>query len=117
MKKSILVEEYDHKTGQSEGCFSKITLKRKGKGVDEKRIIKLKNHGGTWVNKYETRAKAVIYDQNNTKNKPEVTITLQSGNVLEMSFLDLCNIKDLVAHERELGANMFGATRKIGEQD
>lgn len=92
------------------GLPSKIILKESGEGLNYCRKIKIKNNGGLWTVPDETRLIVKLYDSNNKLGKAEVIVTLRDGSKVEMSFLDLCNLRDILSHTRDLGLNLFNDT-------
>lgn len=106
MKKTIKLIEVDNE-GKDIGVPSKLSLKTTGKGLLTKRKLKLKNNGGLWTDPDKTRMTVTLSedDENN------VVIKLQDGRKVEMHFLDLCNLKDILSHVEELGmTSTFGKT-------
>lgn len=103
MKKTIRIDDVD-KEGNNMGTPSKLSLKITG----DKRKLKLRNDGGTWVEKNRPRM-AIILDESE-----RVVVRLENGDHLSMSFLDLCNMRDILTHVEDLGmTNTFGKTRVI----
>jgi hypothetical protein len=110
MKKKIKIKEVDSDSKYDLNLPSKIIMKTWGKGLDYARELKLKNNGGLWVRPAERKISITIYDSLNTIGKPEVTIKLQNRSIVSMSFLDLCNLRDILVHTKDLGLNLFNET-------
>ena len=108
MKKKIRINEFDK--GDDLNLPSKIILKTSGKGRDCKRKITIKNDGGGWTHPFETRLKVVLFDNINTLGKPEVEVTLRDGSKIQMSFLDMAYLRDILTHTKDLGLNLFNDT-------
>lgn len=109
MKKKIKIKEVDSNKSDLK-LPSKIVMKTWGDGLDYARKIKIKNNGGLWVRPKETRISLTIYDSCNTIGKPEVTIELRDRSTVSMSFLDLCYLRDILVHTKDLGLNLFNET-------
>jgi hypothetical protein len=103
-KKTIRIKEI------GENLPSKITLKQKGENLDEVRVLEIRNDGGNWTHPNEMRIKVKLRDSANTTGKPEVSIKLRDGSKAQMSFLDLCDLRDILTHEKDLGLNLFNKT-------
>ena len=115
MKKKTVVKikELDPKTKEDLDLPSKITMTESGKGLDYYRKIKIQNDGGSWTNPKEKRLSLKLYDSCNSSGKPEVTIKLRNGSTISMSFLDMCNLFDILAHSKDLGLNLFNDTELV----
>ena len=110
MKKKIRIKEIDPKTKEDLETPSKIIMKTSGEGLNFCRKFKIKNDGGLWTNPDETRLSFKVYDPSNTLGKPQVTIKLQDGRKVVMSFLDLCNLRDILVHIPDLQVTYFNDT-------
>jgi hypothetical protein len=110
MKKKIKIKEVDSDSKYDLNLPSKIVMKTWGEGLDYARRLKLKNNGGLWVHPKETKISITMYDISNTMGKPEITIELRDGNAVSMSFLDLCYLRDILVHTKDLGLNLFNET-------
>lgn len=110
MKKKLKIKEVDPTFGGDLELPSKIIMKSKGDGLNFHRKFTLKNNGGLWVHPYETKISFTMYDPSNTLGKPEITIKLQDGSKVSMSFLDLCYLRDILVHTSDLGLNLFNDT-------
>jgi hypothetical protein len=110
MKRKLKIKEVDSVSGQDTELPCKIILKSKGEGLNFHRKFTLKNNGGLWVHPYETKISFTMYDPSNTLGKPEITIKLQDGSRVSMSFLDLCYLRDILVHTSDLGLNLFNDT-------
>jgi len=104
--KTIKIEEFEG--GSLQNTPSKITLKRSR----YKRKITIRNDGGNWVNPKAKRVSIVIRDSIKTE-KPEVSIEVRGGQLVSMSFLDLCDIYDIMKHQKDLGLNLTTETRVV----
>ena len=113
MKKKIKINEFDK--GDNLNLPSKIIFKSSGKGLDHKRKITIKNDGGAWTHPNEVRLKVVLFDTSNTLGKPEVEVTLRDGTKVQMSFLDMANLKDILSHTKDLGLNLFNDTALVSK--
>lgn len=109
--KSIKIEEFEK--GVPQNSPSKITLKSSKSG--RKRKLTIQNDGGTWTKPKEKRLSIIIRD-NLFTDKPEVTIELRNGKIAEMTFLDLCDIADIMRHHKDLGMNLMCETRVIDDK-
>jgi hypothetical protein len=89
---------------------SKIILKSSGEGFNFKRKITLKNNGGEWTHPNKTRLKVSLFEVNNTLGKPEVEVTLMDGSKIQMTFLDMAYLRDILTHTKDLGLNLFNDT-------
>lgn len=85
-------------------------MKTSGEGLDFCRKFKIKNDGGGWNDPYKTKLSFKVYDSNNTLGKPEIAIKLGDGKEVTMSFLDLCDLRDILVHIKDLGQNFFNDT-------
>jgi hypothetical protein len=110
MKRKIKIKEVDSDSKYDLNLPSKIVMKTWGEGLDYARRLKLKNNGGLWVHPDETKISITMYDSNNTIGKPEVTIKLRNCTTVSMSFLDLCYLRDILVHTKDLGLNLFNET-------
>lgn len=109
--KSIKTEEFDK--GVPQNFPSKITLKSSKSG--RKRKLTIQNNGGSWTEPKKKRLSITIRDSLFT-DKPEVTIELRSGKIAEMTFLDLCDITDIMKHQKDLGMNLMCETRVMDDK-
>ena len=116
MKKKLKIKEVDSASGQDIELPSKIILKSSGEGLNFRRKFTLKNNGGLWVHPYETKISFTMYDPSNTIGKPEITIKLRDGSKVSMSFLDLCYLRDILVHTKDLGLNLFNDTEVDDEK-
>jgi hypothetical protein len=110
MRKKIRIKEFCPKNKDDLRLPSKIIMKTSGEGLNFCRKFKIKNDGGLWTIPDKTRLSFKVYDINNTLDKPEVTITLSDGKKITMSFLDLCNLRDILVHMKDLNVNYFNDT-------
>jgi len=110
MKKKIQIREICPKSKTDLEMPSKIIMKKSGEGLNFCRKFKIKNDGELWTNPTETRLTIKVYDSSNTLGKPEVTIKLRDGNEVTMSFLDMCNLRDILVHIPDLDVNYFNET-------
>jgi hypothetical protein len=110
-KTSIKIVEIDSKTKKELGSPSKITLKEYKKA---KRKLTIRNNGEGWVQPKAKRISITIRDSIiNPEGKPEVTMKLREGNEVSMTFLDLCDIYEIMKHTKDLGMNLMDETEVI----
>jgi hypothetical protein len=110
MKKKIRIKEICPKQKDDLQLPSKIIMKTSGEGLNFCRKFKIKNDGGLWTNPNETRLSLKVYDTSNTLGKPEVTIKLRDGREVNMSFLDMAYLRDILVHIPNLEVNYFNDT-------
>jgi hypothetical protein len=110
MKKKIQIREVCHKSKRDLEMPSKLIMKESGEGLNFCRKFKIKNDGELWTNPTQTRLSVKVYDSANTLGKPEVIIKLMDGSEVVMSFLDMCNLRDILVHIPDLGVNYFNET-------
>ena len=110
MKKKLRIKEICPKSKVDLQLPRKIIMKTSGEGLNFCCKFKIKNDGGLWTNPDETRLSLKVDDISNTLGKPEVTIKLQDGREVTMSFLDLRNLRNILVHIPDLGVNYFNDT-------
>ena len=110
MKKKIRIKEICPKGKDDLNLPSKIIMKTSGEGLDFCRKFKIKNDGGLWTIPNQTLLSFKVYDISNTLGKPEVSIKLREGKEVTMSFLDLCYLRDILFHMKDLQVNYFNDT-------
>jgi hypothetical protein len=110
VKKKIRIKELCPIQKDDLNLRSKIIMKTSGEGLDFCRKFKIKNDGGGWTDPYKTRLSFKVHDSSNTLGKPEIAIKLGGGKEVTMSFLDLCNLRDILVHTQDLGQNLFTDT-------
>lgn len=110
MKKKIQIREVCPKSKRDLEMPSKLIMKESGEGLNFCRKFKIKNDGELWTNPTQTRLSVKVYDSANILGKPEVTIKLMDGSEVVMSFLDMCNLRDILVHIPDLGVNYFNET-------
>ena len=110
MKKKIRIKEICPKHKDDLQTPSKIIMKTSGEGLNFCRKFKIKNDGGLWTNPNETRLSLKVYDTSNTLGKPEVTIKLRDGREVNMSFLDMAYLRDILLHIPDFEVKYFNNT-------
>jgi hypothetical protein len=110
VKKKIRIKEFCPKGKDDLNFPSKIIMKTSGEGLNSCRKFKIKADGGLWTIPNQTLLSFKVYNISNTLGKPEVAIKLRDGKEVTMSFTDLCYLREILVHMKDLGVCYFNDT-------